>query len=561
MDPEFPNRPPGALNPDDMLARVHKRGARLRRRRQMGVTGLTLAAAGTAAAVVWAVIPAPTPHRIVSTAETPSSTALPSPNSCPVSTFTMHPAAAGSLPATSDFTSGNYRRLDIGQTVTVFADRALPGKSITLTRGVDTNSFAVSVWSAGPKPLVPVTVLGTNSDLYPAGDGTPGARIPFRFPEAGSQTDPCQRYQLQGVGVDDAALIKVAQSLKTTTAPPTTTAPTSTTPANPSLDSGVFSQPLAGPATVTVTADGLYVAVARQASSGTTTSSLERVDPTTGRVEATASLDGPFVQALETNGSLWVTTSSSSGLTLIRFDPTTLQTTGQWSLGRTPQQTGAGSMAVAGGGLWVAAGDRLLRVSPGNGSVTLSVPLPGAVGSDVAADAAGTILVDGRLNPGGGAVERRDPVTGALLASQPMTGVTPPLVTHVVGSSVWVSEPTGTRGYVERFDAASLQPASVGTRDCTEGYSTPTCVTGSNGITATTANGLVWITQSTGGSSLNYCADPTTGKVLASLPLPQPNEDTVVAIGPDDFYFTSYSAGANHLGYEPIPQACRASAT
>lgn len=560
MDPEFPNRPPGALGPDDMLERVHKRGTRLRRRRQMGVTGLTLVAAGTAAAVVWAAVPAPVPHRIVSTAETPSSTAPPSPNSCPPSPFTISPAAAGSLSATPDFTSGSYRGLDKGQTVVLFADDAPTDKSITLTRGVDTNSFAVSIWSHGPKPLVSVTVLGTVTDLYPAGDGTPGARIPFRYPETGSQTNPCQRYQLEGVGIDDAALVKIAQGLKVVGTGSAPTAPPTTQP--PTLESGVFGQPLSGLANVTVTGGWLYIATQQTAASAVVTSKLERVDPATGRVEATAQLGALFVQAIYTNGSLWVTTSSASGLTLLRFDPTTLQSTGHWSLGATPQQTGSGSMAAAGGGLWVSGGDRLLRVSPSKGSVTLSIPLPGAVGSDVAADSAGTILVDGRLNPGGAAVERRDPATGALLASHPTTGgPTPPLVTAVVGSSAWMSQATGMAGYVERLDATTLQPSATDVASCRDGISTPTCIEGTNGITATTANGLVWITQSAGGSNLNYCADPSTGKVLAPLPLPQLPEDTVVAIGPTDFYFTEYNAGAYHLEYKPIPQACQASAT
>lgn len=558
MDPHFPNRPREALSPSEMLARVRTRGARLRRRRQMGVTGLAVAAAGTAAAVVWAVIPAGNPHRIVSTAPTPSPTVTGS--SCPASSLTIDSAAAGSLRATPDFTSGAYRHLGVGQTAVLFAGGAPADQSITLTRGVDTNSFAVSIWSGGPKPLVPLTVLATSTDLYPAGDGTPGARIPFRYPEAGSQANPCQRYQLEALGVDDATLVRVAKSLVATTTPPatnvTTTAP-APAPANTSLDS-VFGQPLKGPATVTVTADGLYVAITQQSSSGATNSTLQRVDPTTGHAEAAVSLGAPFVQATEANGSLWLTTSSTSDVTLIRFDPQTLRETGHWTLGTPPQQTGVGSMAVAGGGLWVTTGDRLLRLSLSDGSILASVSIPGAVGSDVASDAAGTILIDGRLSQGGGAVERRDPTTGTLIASYPMSGVTAPRVTGVVGGSVWVSEATGMMGFVERLDATSLRPAPTDPAYCAPS-STPTCISGSNAINATTANGLVWITQNSGGDERNHCADATTGKTLAPLALPQPADDEVVAIGPADVYFTFYNAGAYRLAYKPIPTACRAS--
>lgn len=556
MDPHFPNRPREALSPSEMLARVHKRGARLRRRRQIGVTGLGLAAAGTAAAVALAVIPSPNPHRIVSTAQTPSPTLAG--NSCPPSQFSIYGAAATSLPATQDFTSGAYRHLGVGETAVLFADRAPQGKSITLTRGVDTESFAVSVWSAGPKPPVPVTVLSTDTDLYPAGDGTPGARIPFRYPESGSQTNPCQRYQLEALGVDDATLVRVAKSLTATSTPPATGV-TTTTPARakPSLDS-VFGEPLEAPAMVTVTADGLYVAMTPQSSSAARSPDLQRVDPTTGRVEATAPLDSSFVQAIESNGSLWVTTSSAANVTLIRFDPQTLRTTGRWALGPPPQATGVGGMAVAGGALWVTTGDRLLRISLSDGGVVASVAIPGAVGSDVASDAAGTILVDGRLSQGGGAVERRDPTTGALIASYAMTGVTAPRVTGVVGQSVWVSQATGTQGFVERLDATSLKPAPSDPAYCAPS-ATPTCISGSNGINAITANGLVWITQTAGGDQRNHCADPTTGGVLAAIPVPQPDADEVVAIGPMDLYFSYYNAGAYRLAYKPIPAACRAS--
>ena len=50
-------------------------------------------------------------------------------------------------------------------------------------------------------------------------------------------------------------------------------------------------------------------------------------------------------------------------------------------------------LAVVGGGLWVAGGDRLLRLSVPAGAVTASLPLPAAATSQVAADSPGTVLV------------------------------------------------------------------------------------------------------------------------------------------------------------------------
>lgn len=70
------------------------------------------------------------------------------------------------------------------------------------------------------------------------------------------------------------------------------------------------------------------------------------------------------------------------------------------------------SPAVAGGGIWVAGGNRLLHLSLPGGRVLDSSTLPGAVSSDLSANAAGTVLTVGQADSGGGAVQRRDPGTG-----------------------------------------------------------------------------------------------------------------------------------------------------
>jgi hypothetical protein len=65
-----------------------------------------------------------------------------------------------------------------------------------------------------------------------------------------------------------------------------------------------------------------------------------------------------------------------------------------------------------GGGIWVAGGNRLLHLSLPGGRVLDSSTLPGAVSSDLSANAAGTVLTVGQADSGGGAVQRRDPGTG-----------------------------------------------------------------------------------------------------------------------------------------------------
>jgi hypothetical protein len=299
---------------------------------------------------------------------------------------------------------------------------------------------------------------------------------------------------------------------------------------------------------VVSTSAGLYVAwqVSRLGSSPI--SELARVNSTTGRIEANRRLGAAFDQAVAVDGSLYVgvsTPSSVPGEALLRLNARTLAVTRRWSdLGE------GGSLAVAGGGLWVAGGNRLLRLSLPEGNVIASVALPGADRSDVASNTAGTILVVGEADEGRGALERRDPETGTLLASSsPMIGVTAPALAEVTGQGVWVSEATGMTGYVERFDAATLTPEpGTGTE-------------GSNAISASVADGILWVSQMDGGSTTNFCGNPSDGAARAPLNLPP--SALLQAIGPHDIYYVTptTSAGAELLHSdvheETIPAACR----
>lgn len=178
--------------------------------------------------------------------------------------------------------------------------------------------------------------------------------------------------------------------------------------------------------------------------------------------------------------------------------------------------------------------------------MTASIAMPGAAGSDLAANAAGTILVVGEANSGGGgAVQRRDPATGAVLASHPMLGLVAPSVAGLIDSGVWVSQATGMMGYVERLTVATLAP-EPGTR-----------VGGGNGISARVAGGLLWVTGA-GAQARSYCADPSDGRMLAPIELPQPAQDEILAIGRHRiFYATPGPAGSQYLHKQAIPGHCR----
>jgi hypothetical protein len=319
----------------------------------------------------------------------------------------------------------------------------------------------------------------------------------------------------------------------------------------------VFGYPLLSPQ-VAVTPSGVYVAWQVSPPGSAVRSELARVDPASGRAEASRRLGAAFGQAIAAAGALWVATSARTGQTLLRLNPDTLALTGSWPAGSGGGHPWAAqTLAVAGGGLWVAGGNRLLHLALPQGRITASIILPGAASSDLSANSAGTVLVVGEADSGGrGAVQRRDPATGAILASRPVTAVTAPAVAGPAGPAVWVSQATGMTGYVQRLDAATLAAAAS---TCAEGRSTNTCLEGTNDITARLANGLLWVTQVAGGNGRNYCADPSDGRPLTPIRLPQPAQDEVLAIAPRQIFYAAPGPKASqYLRQEAIPAPCRA---
>ncbi len=84
---------------------------------------------------------------------------------------------------------------------------------------------------------------------------------------------------------------------------------------------------------------------------------------------------------------------------------------------------------------------------------------------------------------------------------------------------------------------------------------------GTHDITARLANGLLWVTQVqvAGGKVRNYCAEPSDGRALALIGLPQPAQDEVLAIAPRRiFYAAPGPTASQYLHQEAIPAACRA---
>jgi hypothetical protein len=181
------------------------------------------------------------------------------------------------------------------------------------------------------------------------------------------------------------------------------------------------------------------------------------------------------------------------------------------------------------------------------GQVIAALALPGADTSAVGASADGSILIVSQAREGVGSVQRRDPVTGTLIASHPMMGVTAARIGGVIGSGVWIAEPTGMMGYIERFSTATMAPDPA------------TDVLGSNGITVRAADRVAWVTEQVNPRH-DYCADPVTGRVLSRIPVPDPGQDYVSAIaGRYVYYLAPTPAGAGfYLRRLGVPASCRA---
>jgi hypothetical protein len=320
----------------------------------------------------------------------------------------------------------------------------------------------------------------------------------------------------------------------------------------PGTLASIYGAPLLYPQ-VDVAPAGTYVAWQVSPLGSARISELARIDPTSGRVEATRRLGAEFLQAMAAGGALWVAVSTVAGDDVLRLSPATLRLTGQWRIGASGGE--AQVLAVAGGGLWADGGNRLVHLSLPAGRVLQSITLPGAASSDVSADAAGAVLIIGEADAEGrGAVERRNPQTGALLASHQMEGVAAPVVAGPIGAAVWVTEATGMMGYVQHLDSTTLVPPGGA---CPEGASAGNCIEGSNGIMARLFGGRLWVTQLAGDGARNFCGVPSDGIAIAPIRLPQPAEDEVLAIAQRWIFYAAPGPKARQfVRRAAIPAAC-----
>ena len=265
---------------------------------------------------------------------------------------------------------------------------------------------------------------------------------------------------------------------------------------------------------------------------------LARLDPRAGAVLVRNTFSPGLLGApLFAGGALWVTDSGPLGEFLLRLDPVTLMVTGELSAGADDGDAGA-SAAYAGGSLWLAGGDQLLRVSPATAEPTAVIALRGARASSVGASQDGSVLVVSVQGGSGSSVQWRDPRTGALRTARPAAGAV--VIDGVAASGVWVTATGGAPARAERYTAGTMTPDAsvpVGEGDLR------------------VAGGRLWVT---GGPRGDYCADASSGRRLAALPGAGPRAARLLAVAGPVLYYGEpggHGAGAR-IAAVPVPAGC-----
>jgi hypothetical protein len=277
---------------------------------------------------------------------------------------------------------------------------------------------------------------------------------------------------------------------------------------------------------------------------------LVRIDVSSGRVGAQRRFVANFDHALYAGGSLWVTTSNeynADQTSLWRLDPSSLAVRSRVSLPSAGNTGQKGSLAAAGGQLWVGTGT-LDRVSLASGRVDRVVHLhyPGSI--QLGSDARGRILLAGLGYRHPTYVARLDPHTGAMLAHA-ATGrsLSGPSIGGVADGGAWVDGTTGATADAERLSLQTLKPVR----------SSPWAIR-SPRIYARVINGVLWVTELDGQGNLNYCASPVSGQVRARLPL-LPGDSVFLTADATDFYYSYVPVNAKvaKLMRAPVSRSCR----
>jgi hypothetical protein len=261
---------------------------------------------------------------------------------------------------------------------------------------------------------------------------------------------------------------------------------------------------------------GLYVYDSEPAAlrRHTVRTELRRIDSRSGRVLAHARLTGTIVQTLIVGADLWVTTKSGPEdlLTVWRLAPTSLTIRSLTHM-PVPKPTGFagtvgydGSMASAGGWIWVADVDRIVRLASANGSISAVVMFPNSGGLSVTGDGGRTLMALG----GSDLVRafRLNPVDGSVLAtSKPFLGAGSGTFGGIIDGGIWMYMGTGHLGFGARMRLPDLRTTPT---PFEQRYTTQY-------INVHVVDGFLAVSGVPPSVSDVYCADPVTGRSRARL--------------------------------------------
>ena len=239
---------------------------------------------------------------------------------------------------------------------------------------------------------------------------------------------------------------------------------------------------------------------------------LYRIDPATGRVLRSAPFS-PSVQdrPVVLGNRVWVVWSYHGGLAELRgYDSRTLAQVASVQVPAIGGVAGSAQGVLAAGPdgrLYLAAGDIVAAVDPGSGQVTHRTFLTGGQASSVAVAPEGGKLYVGIGSAGSFRVVVYDLGSGVLSSSMGMSAGEAGNLTATAGG-VWGTARTGTSEQVWFYNDADFITVAQGT------------VAQGTGAEAawvpSLSDGVLWI----GGSNELVCANPGTGELRVSSPIP-----------------------------------------
>ncbi len=240
---------------------------------------------------------------------------------------------------------------------------------------------------------------------------------------------------------------------------------------------------------------------------------LDRIDPATGNIVQTAPYTPPVPnQPVVMGNTVWVVWSYSGGNVVLRgYDARTLAQVASVlvpAIGRVSSTAQAVLTGGPDGHLYLAAGDTVAAVDPATSHLIRRIYLVAGPASSVAISPDGSRLYVGIPLSSSFRLLTYDLATGVQTGSSRMTaGGAGDLV--ATSGGVW-----GTAG-IGMSDWAWFAPGGDLTRVIRVGQGAG----GGLDSVPTFSHGVVWI----GGSHTLACADPATGRVLASTAIPTDN--------------------------------------